>query len=137
EEEDEAEEPVRGPAFGSLLRMPIQTAKAPLELSTEPSAPGGEGGEGAENEFDEVDYTATVAVSDSSTSELPAAAPEIPSLHRHTGEEDEASAGEIVVLPEIDPSEMELGDWLAAAREMAVAARGSEERTRDALYEAI
>jgi hypothetical protein len=42
-----------------------------------------------------------------------------------------------IELPEIDPSEMELGDWLAAAREMAVAARGSEERTRDALYEAI
>jgi hypothetical protein len=41
------------------------------------------------------------------------------------------------VLPELDPSEMELGDWLAAAREMAVAARGSEERTREALYEAI
>jgi hypothetical protein len=32
---------------------------------------------------------------------------------------------------------MELGDWLAAAREMAVAARGSEDRTREALYEAI
>ena len=42
-----------------------------------------------------------------------------------------------IVLPELDPSDMELGDWLAAAREMAVAARGSEERTRDALYEAI
>jgi hypothetical protein len=40
-------------------------------------------------------------------------------------------------LPELDPSEMELGDWLAAAREMAVVARGSEERTREALYDAI
>jgi hypothetical protein len=32
---------------------------------------------------------------------------------------------------------MELGDWLASAREMAIAARGSEERTREALYDAI
>jgi hypothetical protein len=32
---------------------------------------------------------------------------------------------------------MELGDWLAAAREMAVQARTSEDRTRNALYEAI
>jgi hypothetical protein len=40
-------------------------------------------------------------------------------------------------LAAIDPSEMELGDWLAAAREMAAAARTSEDRTRTALYEAI
>jgi hypothetical protein len=32
---------------------------------------------------------------------------------------------------------MELGDWLAAAREMASPPRGKRERTRDALYEAI
>ena len=38
---------------------------------------------------------------------------------------------------ELDPAEMELGDWLAAAREMAAAARSSEDRTRSALYEAI
>lgn len=49
----------------------------------------------------------------------------------------EASSEHDIELPEIDPSEMELGDWLAAAREMAIAARGSEERTREALYEAI
>ena len=134
DDEDEAEEPVRGPAFGSLLRMPIQTAKAPLELSSEPSAPGAEGAEG---EFDEAGYTAPVADPGSPPLEMPERAPEIASLHRGTGEEHEASAAEIVTLPEIDPSEMELGDWLAAAREMAVAARGSEERTRDALYEAI
>jgi len=40
-------------------------------------------------------------------------------------------------LPELAPDEMELGDWLAAAREMAAAARSSEDRTRNALYEAI
>jgi hypothetical protein len=40
-------------------------------------------------------------------------------------------------LETIDPADMELGDWLAAAREMAAAARTSEDRTRSALYEAI
>lgn len=37
----------------------------------------------------------------------------------------------------IDPDAMELGDWLASARELAEAARGSEDRTRTALYAAI
>ena len=37
----------------------------------------------------------------------------------------------------IDPAEMELADWLASARELAEAARGSEDRTRHALYAAI
>lgn len=35
------------------------------------------------------------------------------------------------------PAEMSLGDWLAAAREQAFAARSSEDRSRQALYEAI
>ena len=34
-------------------------------------------------------------------------------------------------------AEMSLGDWLAAAREQAFAARSSEDRSRQALYEAI
>ena len=45
-------------------------------------------------------------------------------------------------LPEVtaepsDPDAMALGDWLASARELAEAARGSEDRTRTALYAAI
>jgi hypothetical protein len=40
-------------------------------------------------------------------------------------------------LPEIDPAEMELGDWLASARELADAALTCEDRTRSTLYEAI
>ncbi len=36
-----------------------------------------------------------------------------------------------------DPAQMELADWLAAAREMALAAQSSEERTRASLYEAV
>jgi hypothetical protein len=38
---------------------------------------------------------------------------------------------------ELDPGAMGLGDWLAAARELAVAAHGNEDRTRTALYQAI
>ncbi len=41
------------------------------------------------------------------------------------------------VSDSIDPASMELADWLAAAREMAQQARGSEDRTRAALYEAV
>jgi hypothetical protein len=39
--------------------------------------------------------------------------------------------------PELDPADMELGDWLASARELADAALTCEDRTRSTLYEAI
>jgi hypothetical protein len=42
-----------------------------------------------------------------------------------------------IELAEIDESEMELGDWLASARELAMTARTSEDRTRNALYDAV
>jgi len=51
--------------------------------------------------------------------------------------EPDAPGGPVIALLPPDPEEMELGDWLAAAREMAVQARSSEDRTRNALYEAI
>ena len=50
---------------------------------------------------------------------------------------DEELAGGVLELQALDPAEMELGDWLAVARELAAAARTSEDRTRGALYEAI
>lgn len=40
-------------------------------------------------------------------------------------------------LAEPDPAEMKLGDWLASARELATVALTSEDRTRNALYDAI
>lgn len=40
-------------------------------------------------------------------------------------------------LAELAPEDMGLTDWLASARELAQAAKGSEERTRFALYHAI
>jgi hypothetical protein len=52
------------------------------------------------------------------------------------GDEAEPAPTEIE-MPEIDESEMELGDWLASARELAMAARSSEDRTRNALYDAV
>jgi hypothetical protein len=52
-------------------------------------------------------------------------------------DEEAVPAGGAIAFDALDPSEMELGDWLAAAREMAVQAHTSEDRTRNALYEAI
>ncbi|MEQ1497701.1 MAG: hypothetical protein ABL914_03490 [Novosphingobium sp.] len=48
--------------------------------------------------------------------------------------EGEAELGHFTAA---DPADMELADWLASARELADAARGSEDRTRSALYAAI
>jgi hypothetical protein len=46
-------------------------------------------------------------------------------------------AAEVVLPAHPAPAEMGLADWLASARELAEAARGSEDRTRHALYTAI
>jgi hypothetical protein len=51
--------------------------------------------------------------------------------------EESSPAGGEIVFDTVDPAEMALGDWLAAAREKAAQARTSEDRTRNALYEAI
>lgn len=51
--------------------------------------------------------------------------------------EDMAAPEDDIGLPAIDPATMDLADWLASAREMAQAARGSEDRSRAALYAAI
>lgn len=50
------------------------------------------------------------------------------------------TADEPAALPSLyhpEPADMGLGDWLASARELAEAARGSEDRTRQTLYAAI
>lgn len=89
--DDEDEESGPGPVFGSLLKLPIQTSKTPLDLSGKP--------------FSE--------------------------------ELETSEDGYDLDLPQLDRSTMNLSDWLAAAREVAVAAGNSEDRTRAALYEAI
>jgi hypothetical protein len=93
EDEGEDEDENGGPAYGSLLRMPLELSRAaekpPVAL---------EGFERAEAEEPEPGFES---------------------------------------LDDIDPAGMGLGDWLAAARDLADAARGSEDRSRGTLYHAI
>jgi len=156
-----------GPRFGSLLKMPLQPSAKPYELSDEPPAAGYDetfdepGSDSAELELTDEhlatadDGGAEEPVGDRAgpepferepldlhepqahEPEPPAPEPEPSEIEMADAWSGEIESGHDIELPEIDPSEMELGDWLAAAREMAAAARGSEERTRDALYEAI
>jgi hypothetical protein len=157
-EEEEDDDKVTGPSFGSLLRMPIQAPKAPLELSDEAFEPAenydapsfgdeplelndeAKPGEYVENPaFAEEPLELTEPVYEPAEEPEEAVADEpapvsVEVAYDETVFDDVATA---IELPELDPADMELGDWLAAAREMAVAARGSEERTREALYDAI
>ena len=93
ESESESETAGRGPAYGSLLRMPLELSRG-------------------------VDK---------------------PSISFTGFDQDEREATELAPddFPPPDPAEMGLGDWLAAARELATAARGNEDRTRTSLYQAI
>ncbi len=131
---DEADEDV-GPAFGSLLGMasPVSNAplKTPLELPEEiVEEPFGDAM--GENAFDALAHDEpSFAIGDSSPG-----APATIADDLSFGAFGAQSSAEID-LPELHPSDMELGDWLAAAREMAAAAHTSEDRTRTALYEAI
>ncbi|MFA7603420.1 MAG: hypothetical protein WCY29_10475 [Novosphingobium sp.] len=50
---------------------------------------------------------------------------------------DAAAAGDADMDADADADGMELADWLASARELAELARGSEDRSRRALYAAI
>lgn len=84
-----------GPAYGSLLKMPLDLSKSTEKVAL------------ALPEYD----PAEMAFAELAPIELS--------------------------MPELDPAEMGLGDWLAAAREMAAAAHNSEDRTRHALYDAI
>ncbi|WAT17122.1 hypothetical protein OZN62_09255 [Aurantiacibacter sp. MUD11] len=73
-------------------------------------------------------------------SETAAEVPAMPEPVFGAGNEDEAPVAaveELVAMPEIAEDEMALADWLAIAREMAQAAKSSEERTRASLYEAV
>jgi len=144
-DDDEDEEPVRGPSFGSLLRMPMQAPKTPIELTGDYladddafAAPAfGEPMELTEEVFNDAAEPDDEAYEAREDAAEPALAAPVPVAYEPAFEEPAAAGNHEIDLPELDPSEMELGDWLAAAREMAAAARGNEERTREALYEAI
>jgi hypothetical protein len=159
DETEDDDDNVTGPSFGSLLRMPIQVPKAPIELSDEAFA--GPGDDFEAPSFGEEPLELGNEAKPAEDLDTPAFADEPleltqPVYEPAEGPEDAASdepapvAVEVayddaafddgpteIELPELDPAEMALGDWLAAAREMAVAARGNEERTREALYDAI
>jgi hypothetical protein len=130
EDEDEDDEPVKGPSFGSLLRMPMQVSKTPIELSDDfvgdEEADIGQPLELTDAVYDEP------AEMDAPAFEERVAVPSEPPFDDSVPESAHA-----IELPELDPAEMGLGDWLASAREMAAAARSSEDRTRNALYDAI
>ena len=66
----------------------------------------------------------------------PEAAP-VAMLEEAAADAQDAPTGVSIDLPDLDPAEMGLGDWLAAAREQADQARNAEDRSRAALYEAI
>jgi hypothetical protein len=93
-----------------------------FEAGTEEDAPEVDAGEAA---FDGEDLHGMVGESRGEVETFDAAGDEI------------IPAGGEIQLAALDPADMELGDWLAAAREMAAQARTSEDRTRNALYEAI
>jgi len=130
DDDDEDDEPASGPSFGSLLRMPMQAPKVPIELTEDYAGDD-------DTEFGEP-LELTEAVLDE-----PAEAG-VPDFHEPVAvavdepfDEPDVGSPHVIELPELDPAEMGLGDWLAVAREMAAVAGSSEDRTRNALYEAI
>ena len=102
---------------------PVAQAEDELELEASMEAPSGELAPG--------DDLAGQSVPEAAVPELAAQA-----FRTEAGSETGPAPTEIEI-PEIDEAEMGLGDWLASAREMAMAARSSEDRTRNALYDAI
>ena len=156
DDEEDDEQPSRGPQFGSLLKMPIQLSPKPRELAEvsfdddfadrESVLPGPVLPQAYEPEGYEPDAYqpamdapgayehGALELSAFEDPAEPAPEPLLPQAHEL---EDTLAADTAIELAEVEPSEMELGDWLASARELAIAARGSEERTRETLYEAI
>jgi hypothetical protein len=126
--DDEEEEPVSGPSFGSLLRMPMQMPeKAPLDLSASLEEP--------------LDLAEPFAEDPAwPVSDVPAPGSDyaaVVDLAAFAGPVELADEPSDFDRAPLDAAGMELGDWLAAAREMAALARNNEDRTRSALYDAI
>ncbi|RPF72748.1 hypothetical protein EG799_07590 [Aurantiacibacter spongiae] len=69
--------------------------------------------------------------------DLPAPTFGLSHVERPADDEDVLDLDEVAFPQAPDNADMALGDWLAVAREMARAARASEDRTRAALYEAV
>lgn len=121
---------VSGPAEARRADVLTDWADGPAEhLALDPAAHPGD-------DDDILDLSAFAPVAANDGLNLPA-----PSFGTLAGLHDDvelAPHGAIELAAEsLDPAAMGLGDWLALAREMAEAARGSEDRTRQALYAAI
>jgi len=112
ESEDEEEDEAIAAAYGSLLKMPLDLAKSAEKAAI--ALPEADEAELAQSDFELADTT----FAEDAFSGLEPVLPVQPQ-------------------PELEPAGMELGDWLAAARQVADAARSNEDRTRTALYEAI
>ncbi|MGX7896236.1 PAS domain-containing protein [Tsuneonella sp. HG222] len=145
---DEGEDLPR-PAFGSLTSIGASLRKSEPRATALPELPPGED-DFRDIELDQVDAAAAYAApagyatngyagDDFSGEDFAAqgfADDDFAGAHvPETDSFGEAETG--LELPAIDPSEMELGDWLAVARETADLARTSEDRTRATLYDAI
>lgn len=127
DEDDDSDNGLPRPKFGSL--MSIGGGRAATTDDAE--------------DTDDVELTAFDAVDDDviaagDTADFEYADDAVMALDGfEIADEEVRPAGGAIAFGSLDPAEMELGDWLAAAREMAAQARNSEDRTRNALYEAI
>ena len=105
-----------------------------LDLTTEAAADG-----------DDADVLDLAGLAEVAPPQADLPAPAFAALERETPADDDVlelpraveADAPLAGLTAIDPDAMELADWLASARELAEAARGSEDRTRHALYAAI
>ncbi|ANU06824.1 hypothetical protein [Paraurantiacibacter namhicola] len=121
--------------FASLVR-PAGGADAPKKASAIPSAyePGEDAWIDSEEGTAPNDLGADVSADEGAGEGASKDAYDTP----EAGAADEPATGATIIeLPVASEGDMELGDWLAAARECAAEARSSEDRTRSALYEAV
>ena len=157
ESEDGEDDDLPRPKFGSLMSIGGGRVAAPVDLDDADDIDdvgfGGlavEDSDAAASAQDSADFEyADDAVMALDGFEADDGAEFVPAGPEATGDVDAAieafdsasddlvPAGGEIAFGALDPAEMELGDWLAAAREMAAQARNSEDRTRNALYEAI
>ncbi|HEY7808732.1 MAG TPA: hypothetical protein VIC34_16170 [Croceibacterium sp.] len=136
EEEDGVDDGLPRPKFGSLMSIGGGRAVAP-EVADDFDLPvysaDEEGEEPLAARLDDVEDDAAIEAHDD-FEYADDAVMALDGFELETGAHEPVGG---IALPTIDPAEMALGDWLAAAREMAAQARNSEDRTRNALYEAI
>ncbi len=145
------EEPASGTRFGSLLSLGgSKVGRAPIELGeADPFSPDVLGGGSDFDEDEDYDYADQDAALAAWQSPLQQVEPQIgaPAVAAHEPGEDppfdlvdpigEPGADAFDGLVALADDDMGLYDCLAAARELALAARSCEDRSRSALYAAV